>query len=253
MMKKRLVGLIAIACLSTIALADQSTDRSVCTGSQWAIDCNKGSLADLQSSGSAHLTGTRVLGDTNISGHLTTDSATLNSLNTSGKTELTNTTILGDAQISGALMAKGSAFNTVNVSGGTQLFTSKVQGALQVSGKLQATKTQFNDAVDVSGSMVCTHCTFAKLVTVSGGLKATHSVFKGDVSISGSKVYFSSSELNNIVIEKNNDLQPQQIILDNHSMVHGDISFVSGNGSVILTGTSKIEGKVIGAKVTTSV
>lgn len=123
-----------------------------------------------------------------------------------------------------------------------------VEGGTNVNGMLNADDANFS-SISVNGSAIFLQCTINHETQIKGSLKASSTKFEKSVDIFSNSIRFVNSSVRENLQIHHTDHKPQEVYLDNHSEVSGDIIFDDGHGKVYLRGGSKIGGNVIGGEV----
>jgi hypothetical protein len=175
------------------------------------------------------LNNVQVYGQTEIE-----DSQLLGALEVRGETELEHCQILDSVQIHGATEFEKSQFSKfVKLSGSTEIEESSFLGPITINGHASIEESEFHD-----------------LVTINGGASIDESMFNKDVLLRTKNVSFNNSMINgSLTIDTSVPANPQLVTLSK-TTIKGDVEFKSEMGEIHLDKDSKIEGRVIGAKVT---
>lgn len=183
-------------------------------------------------------------------GDLQCGEVTVSSINRIGNTELLGTHVSGSTSVIGNFTAKNAELSTLNVTGEVNLTDSTVHGSVSLVGDTHINGTHIEGVFHLVGTLDSLETIYDNTVTSVGDINATHSTFNKDLDLNFSKAYFSSSTLRSIIIEINQGVNSaQELHLNHHTVVNGDIHFKSGHGSVYLASDSKINGEVIGGQL----
>jgi cytoskeletal protein CcmA (bactofilin family) len=149
-----------------------------------------------------------------------------------GDTELTKVT-LGSLTVHGNLEAKQvSVSGNYNVHGNSHVKNFTVQGSTLAYGALETDGGQLSN------------------VTLYGALKSDDTQFNGNLTL-----YARHIELEDAIVKKSirvkgkRESRPRILCLEDNTVIHGDISFESGDGQIFKDGDAKVQGKVTGAKM----
>lgn len=123
-----------------------------------------------------------------------------------------------------------------------------VSGATLVNGLLNAKDATFS-SLEVNGSAKLTQCIINDVARVKGLLTASSTQFAKTLEVYSSETHFINSKVSNDLYLGHTNSRKHVVYLDNFSEVSGNIIFDDGKGEVILSGQSKIGGKVIGGHV----
>lgn len=123
-----------------------------------------------------------------------------------------------------------------------------IEEATVVNGVLTADDAHFF-TLNVNGSASLTQCIVNSEANIKGSLKASSSKFESVLDIYSSSTRFINSKTFSNVHIRHIDNPRQEVYLENHSEIGGDIVFDDGNGVVYISGDSKIDGTVIGGKL----
>ncbi|MFZ4772594.1 MAG: hypothetical protein ACOYK9_01205 [Chlamydiia bacterium] len=152
----------------------------------------------------------------------------------------------------------------VNANGNVHLAGTKVSGSLNVNGNLKASdarleKMTVNGEVllenctikkmEVNGKMTLTKCSIEQKSQINGFVSATNCKFAGELVVASKKMVFDSCQIRSLSIPKESGSQIQVVELKGATRVAGSITFESGNGEVVLSSMSKVDGKVSGGKI----
>ncbi len=124
-----------------------------------------------------------------------------------------------------------------------------VTGATIVNGLLSAEDASFT-SLDVNGSTNLIQCTVNADAAIKGTLSASSTKFQGKLEIYSNSTRFINSKVSGDLHILHTEPKQQIVYLDNFSEVTGDVIFDDGDGEVIVRGSSKINGKVIGGRQT---
>ncbi len=132
--------------------------------------------------------------------------------------------------------------------GSVTLNGTKITHKTQVNGTLNADDVTFN-SLDVSGSATLTECKVLQETQIKGALKASSSVFEQPLTVHSTTTKLIDSKVNANLYIKHTDTPNQEVFLERHSEINGDIIFEDGQGKVYVRGDSKISGQVIGGNI----
>jgi cytoskeletal protein CcmA (bactofilin family) len=174
--------------------------------------------------------------------------ATLSSLEVYGNLTVEKTAVNHTAKINGTVT--GNTF-TVNgnlfINGTTTVNSLLVAGTTRIDGKAVLSSSHLKETT-VYGKLDATNSTFEN-TTVNGNATIQDSTFNGDLNLSTDLSVLNGTRVHNVLILKSKTSNPQILCLTKASYVSGNIIFNAGNGEIYTTGSSKIDGKVSGAKV----
>jgi len=145
-------------------------------------------------------------------GTTTCGSGVVNSLSGNGMVEVNGTAVIGATTINGLLNASDAKFSSLDVNGSVNLMQCTITGSSEIKGSLVASSTKFENKLDVYSEIT----------------------------------RFVNSKINGDLHLRHTDSFKQVVYLDNFSEVSGNIIFDDGDGEVIVRGSSKISGKVVG-------
>jgi len=97
------------------------------------------------------------------------------------------------------------------------------------------------------GPVVMNGTTVDNQTNIAGPLAATDSKFAGLLTIATDILTLSNSKAANITIKS--VAKTQSLYLKEGTVISGDVTFQGDNGTVYLSGNSKVDGKVIGGKI----
>jgi len=181
-------------------------------------------------------------------GNLHCSVGAIDSIDYTGDVFVDGTTILEQLKTVGDLHAKNVNFNNINIIGNADITNSTISGYSQIIGDFQGKYTKFNDAVKIVGDVMCDECQFNAAASLVGDLQVNNSTFQGLISLSTYASHFSHSNLNELVVKKQNRDAEQVIYLEQGSSVV-NITFASNRGVVELSGGSVLRGKISGGKI----
>jgi cytoskeletal protein CcmA (bactofilin family) len=176
-----------------------------------------------------------------------------------------NNTILPSLTVRGQLEAQKMTINgPVDIKGNTSGYDVTINGTLTIRGNTTLNNLTVTKPADVKGNLTVSSAKLDQL-TLSGNLNATNTTFsitsvKGAANIQDSKInglltlatnlaILNGTTTKDINVVQNQSSKPQVLCLQKATVVQGNISFASNRGMIYSIGASKIEGKVIGAKV----
>jgi len=162
-----------------------------------------------------------------IVGSLSVTHSKLQALTVNGTVNLTDVTIAKKLTVNGSVSAEKSTIQKLTANGTVHLGHSTITRLSKINGRLYAH-----------------HAIFKDLSTINGRLDANHATFDR-IKINAKIINLTDSKTKKITVVKPNKPVQQVITLHNTS-VDGDIVFKGGNGKVILRGTSKVAGNIIG-------
>lgn len=150
--------------------------------------------------------------------------------------------------VNGFANLEHTSYVSLIINGSADLEDIKVSKKLQVNGSLEAEECTLND-VSVNGSVEFENCKISGTTTINGSAKFEDCDVK-KVEVASSQVKFDESKVSSITMKKHTDLLggSQKVLLDD-TIVSGDVTFEQGDGTVVLEGSSKIKGKVVGGKI----
>lgn len=146
-----------------------------------------------------------------VSGLVHHGNETLDSLHTNGRVTLVGTQVKGPVEVNGSLTTKGAVIGTLNSNGHTYLNNTKVAG----------------------------------LADITGFFTAENSSFDGELDVKAHKITLKNCNTNAIHVKKVMwPFDSQVVELTDGTVCHGNITFDSGKGHVILKSGSTLRGKV---------
>ena len=216
-MKTKILITTLLSIFTLTALADNCSVEGHNSGNSYfgEITCANVTLPSLLARGDLTVQKTTVNGETDVIGEVTGSYLTVNgTLSTHGEVNVNHLTVTGPTGVHGQL----------GVSSGT-LHATTVYGALN------ATNTSFDD------------------IKVFGRASIQDSKINGNLTLLTKWSVLNGTSVNNITVTKSIFAPTQILCLEKASHVAGNITFESGKGIIYSIGASKIDGKVIGAKV----
>lgn len=124
-----------------------------------------------------------------------------------------------------------------------------VETATNINGLLKADNAEFA-SLQVYGSTTLTNCIINDSAEFKGSLVASKSEFKNALSIYSNASRFIHSKINQDIHMRHTSTPRQMVMLEDNSVVLGDIIFDDGEGEVVVVGKSSVAGKVVGGKIT---
>lgn len=165
-----------------------------------------------------------------------------------GQWVLKNVTISEKLTVSGSVELEAIKAKEIIAAGELEAEDLEVQ-TLQVSGDAEVESCQVAGDCTVSGNFDAEEVTVKGLTQVSGKFETEKSTFQ-DIEFAGRLAEFDHCTLGNLRVSKQEDGKSQKIVLK-ETKISGDVTFVSGNGIIILEDDSQISGAVTGGKVQT--
>jgi hypothetical protein len=138
--------------------------------------------------------------------------------------------------------------NCQNITGSANLTATTMQGKLGVIGDLNANQANLN-SIDVVGNVLLQNTTVNGTTHIVGKLEASTTIFKDTIQMDSLSATFNNSTTQGIEINSSRQNQNAFVYLNDNTIVNGNITFTNGNG-VVQSHNSKINGKVIGGKIT---
>lgn len=193
--------------------------KPVCEG-RWSVVCGKGTVANIDTNGSARLKGTTVKGAVNVNGHFN---------------------------------AFGTSMKSANIKGTSSFGESKIAQDLKVDGTTSLYKTTVGGDLTVNGGSTITYSKVSGQTELNGTFAADHSEFDGLIVVNTPTVTLVATKAKGIKVGKAFSYVPfyrPKVHIDNGSVVTGNISFEGGkNGIVYVDSTSRFTGKVFSGQV----
>jgi hypothetical protein len=134
----------------------------------------------------------------------------------------------------------------MKIVGTASLTNTTMVGLLTLSGDLNATHATLND-LSIVGNVNLQNTTVAGNADITGKLNASDSKLSG-IKLHGEEIILSNSTSQDILIDSSRDSDTSHLVLNNNSIVNGDITFSDGKG-IVENHNSKITGKIIGGKL----
>ncbi|MBM18088.1 MAG: hypothetical protein CL947_03430 [Epsilonproteobacteria bacterium] len=157
--------------------------------------------------------------------------------------ESTNQTI-----IHGSTNLEHTSYINLIVNGSANFQHIQVEKQLQVNGSLQASDCIFKK-VQVNGSFELEDSNVSELVQVNG-LAEFQDCQLHKVELASAEVTFDDCQIYTIHIKKiNNSSNDSQTVVLDDTVIQGNVTFESGTGKIVLEGSSKIVGKIIGGTI----
>jgi len=153
-----------------------------------------------------------------------------------GNLHFENLTVTGKTKVSGAVDGDQGTFDALDVDGSVDITNTHVQ-TLNVEGFVKGIN------ITVDGE-----------TAIFGFLQARRGKFK-DLTITTNKIILINCCTDNILIKstdkpEDENKTTQTLILQGKCIINGNITFEGENGTIIMGQKAKINGKVIGGKVT---
>jgi hypothetical protein len=119
-----------------IVLCSNILAHPVCTNFWGGTACGSGKVDSLESQGVVNITGTEVVGKTNVQGSFNVKKATLNIVEVHGSTAISDSRVLGKSTLLGSLEATNTSFeNNIDIHSDNMSFNSCQIGLLSVTSK----------------------------------------------------------------------------------------------------------------------
>lgn len=152
------------------------------------------------------------------------------SLKVMGPLVLDNTDINGQIEVYGPFL--GNNVNTLSLT---------VQGPADIQ-NLKVGEITINGPLSIKGSVV------SGSATINGPIRSSNTVFRKDVSVAARSLTFKNSEIQNLTIRPSNPMikKEQILYLKGKTIIHGNITFESGNGKIISSENVVIKGMIKG-------
>lgn len=215
MRKQTLLSVVPSFLLAISVSAAYADDMSsVCNEVHDKLICKAGQVANIRHMGDVILDGTTVLGPVSVLGELEMHHAQVNSLS-----------VVGNAQADDSIVN-----NEATIQGNATLANMKFGGDTYIVGDTKAVGSSFKMRT--------------KLI---GDIHINNSSFDNLVNLAGKQVFFENVKLRQV--EFYPDRMPQYLFLSQNTFVDGDVVFSSSNGTVYLSGGSRVGGRVLGGKV----
>lgn len=139
--------------------------------------------------------------------------------------------------------------DSAHANGVLKLEGTTISGLASVNGSLHAQDAQIA-LLEVNGSAYLNKCIVTQKAQINGVLSGTHNRFDGELSIACETVKLQSSTAQSIMIRAVEGYSGVQILeLTAGAKVTGVITFVAGNGEIVVDEISEFSGSVIGGKV----
>lgn len=148
----------------------------------------------------------------------------------------------------GQTVCGSGVVKNVSSNGTATLNKTVVTGKASINGSLHAQSAKIA-YLSVNGTATIKDSIISKSAIINGTIHASQSTFLSDLIIASNTSTLNQSVTKNIYINKSSNNSNQEIFLNDHSIIDGDINFKSGGGIVYLSHGSKINGTVIGGKV----
>ena len=185
-------------------------------------------------------TGSGYFGETDCS------NMTLSSLTVHGDLMLNNATINGVTDIFGNLSASNvTVSNNFSFHGNGTISNFTASNLVDIHGNVTLNNGTGQNTI-IHGTSTIADTTFGN-TTVYGTSNFSSSQINGDLTLGLGKAILNATTVNNINIVKTNSDKPEVLCLEK-AHVKDNITFASGKGTIYLSGASKIDGTVTGAK-----
>lgn len=250
MLKTCIYTIIIMGMLPSLAYAN--TAQSVCTDNKTELRCETGEVNNIKYIGDVLLSGTHVKQATYTLGNFEALNADLFKLYRAGDSYLQHTKIRDKFTHKGNVTSVSSEFGGPNdIVGNVVANHSHFVGTTLIAGSFIGDSNQFEDPVRVTGSFRGNQNVFHSKTEIIGTLQAKATQFYDQLHLTMVVSALSNSQTNDIFVSKffSSCCLYQTLYLTNNTQVKGNITFSSGKGLVILSGGSKIAGRVVGGKV----
>ncbi|MCL5260824.1 MAG: hypothetical protein M1561_03980 [Gammaproteobacteria bacterium] len=148
-----------------------------------------------------------------------------------GLASLNGTTVTNAVSFTGNINAVNADINKLNIIGNLLFTNTTLRGFAQIIGNAALIDTKFLGGFQITGFML-----------------VTNSSFETPIEITSPLITLKSSTTKNIVVHKSNNPN-EQLYLQEHSIVNGDIVFESNTGTVFESDGSLVNGNVIGGTI----
>ena len=224
---------ILLILISSAMIAHASESNTFTTSGSAKI--SQQHYTNLKTSGKIEAESISASGLTTVSGSAKISNSRLNAMHGSGTLSLENSQIDGNIKMSGSLKINHSKLNGQ---------------AIYCSGSINSSNNNYLTSIKLSGNLYAKNDQFNALISGSGNIYAESSVFKQPITLATTKSNWSNSLIeSNIIINTAEILFRTPTLTFKNTRIHGDITFTKAKGMLILSGNSKITGKVINAEV----
>jgi hypothetical protein len=147
---------------------------------------------------------------------------------------------------SGIISYGKETFDAVKTNGFATLEGTTVKGALEATGRIKAIHASIG-SFSCNGYATLIDTRIKSQSEVNGFLHAFATQFQGPVTVAAGSVDFTDCTIDSLVIKSGAWIFGTQVVeLYGNTVVKGSITFESGQGKVIKSPQSKIQGKIIG-------
>lgn len=133
-------------------------------------------------------------------------------------------------------------------SGPLKIINSTVNEEINVSGSMEAEHSVLNNKIQVAGlAKINNSLVSGAILKVAGAVSLNYSNLTCSATFGSNNVEIFQSNTQDIIITKSSH-EAQQIVVLDHAIINGDITFEFGQG-VVKSFSSEIKGQVIGGHV----
>jgi cytoskeletal protein CcmA (bactofilin family) len=150
-------------------------------------------------------------------------------------------------RVNGSLKAKDLTANSMTING---FFDGKnvASDELYVNGSFEGKVINVNRQFSLSGSMVGENVNVKGDTNLSGEADFKISNFQ-NVSLRSDRLKLEKTNANNVTFRGTLSKATPKLILEDHSVINGDVVFENGKGEVTMDSSSVIRGQVRGGKI----
>jgi hypothetical protein len=235
-MKKLFSTTLLMSLLAFCLNAEADLVNKVCKEDFEALKCQNGTIDKLTHIGDTQLNGTNIKDNVTITGNLKTAGATAGSITVQGNANFASTQVNGPVKVTGNVDAAKSNFNSTT----------------DIIGAVNCTESEFTGATSIVGSVIAKHCHFKDQVGIDGNLIADNLTTDNSLGLATLHSEFTNSNLQSIYVRKyveNLVIKSQQIVLKPGTVVNGNITFETNNGTVILMEGAQLKGRITGGNL----
>ena len=132
----------------------------------------------------------------------------------------------------------------LNANGMVSLSGTEVRGNAEIHGQLSANGASFQ-SLSIHGTAELNQVTASKDIAVKGFLVMKNTKVE-NINATANRIELHDTEVADIVMLKQQNDEPQTIILSGKTKIRGKIFFEQGNGRVVKAPSANISGKIIG-------